>query len=133
MSSPSEWYGSLPQITRIWLTGAVASALLVRFEYASPTVFFVSWPAIIKNWQVRVRHRGAHCAVAGQRRGSDGEPDLAGRVRDERGARTPRGTAAMRRVITGLEPPFAACQLPSPELVWAPTGSGGTHLARLLQ
>lgn len=53
MSTPSEWYGTLPLITKVWLTCAVVTGLIVRFEYMPPTVFLVDWNAIFKHWQVR--------------------------------------------------------------------------------
>lgn len=52
MSSPSEWYSSLPVITRVWLTSAVATAILLRFELIAGSSLVLNWDAIIHRFEV---------------------------------------------------------------------------------
>lgn len=52
MGSPQEWWGSLPPITKYWLTGAVATALATRFGLLSPWSIHLSFEAIFTKLQL---------------------------------------------------------------------------------
>ena len=55
MSSPSEWYGSLPTITKAWLTSAVASGLALRLELVNPHYILLDWELVFKRFEVSPR------------------------------------------------------------------------------
>jgi len=47
MSSPEEWYRSLPKITRGYLTAAFATTVVVQLEFVSPQLIFLNFDAIL--------------------------------------------------------------------------------------
>ena len=52
MSSPEDWYRSLPKITRGYMTGALATTILVQLEFVSPMLIFLNFDALIGSLEV---------------------------------------------------------------------------------
>ena len=52
MSSPEEWYRSLPKITRGWLTAAFATTALVQLELISPMLLYLDFGALTQKLEV---------------------------------------------------------------------------------
>ena len=51
-NSPSDWYYSLPPITRLYGTVCVAATLLSVLGLLNPIQLFLSWPLIVGKLQV---------------------------------------------------------------------------------
>lgn len=51
-NSPSDWYFSLPPITRLYGTVCVAATLLSVLGLLNPIQLFLSWPLIVGKLQV---------------------------------------------------------------------------------
>jgi len=47
MSSPADWYNSLPKVTRYYLTGAFLSTCVVQLGIVPPQLLFLSRPAVL--------------------------------------------------------------------------------------
>jgi derlin-1 len=52
MSDFSDWYGSIPQITKYWFTTAVVFPLLGRFGLISPYLMYLDWELFFRKFQV---------------------------------------------------------------------------------
>ena len=52
MSSPTEWYASLPPLTRAYGTGVVVATVGAKFGLISPYALLLSWPAVTQKLQV---------------------------------------------------------------------------------
>ncbi|CAE7557774.1 DER1.1, partial [Symbiodinium sp. KB8] len=51
MSSPQEWYNSLPPVTRIYMTAAVATTSLVSFGMLSPFTLHLDTSLLFSKFQ----------------------------------------------------------------------------------
>lgn len=52
MADPQTWYQSLPIVSKVWLTGAVGSALAGRFGLLHPSQLAFYMPYIFQKLQV---------------------------------------------------------------------------------
>ena len=52
MSSPMDWYSSLPPVTRAFGTGVVVATVGAKFGLVSPYALKLSWPAVKQKLQV---------------------------------------------------------------------------------
>lgn len=51
-ATPQEWYSSLAPVTKVWLTGAVASGLLAKLGFLDPGLLALFWDKIFTKFQV---------------------------------------------------------------------------------
>ena len=52
MSSPEEWYRSLPKVTRGWLTASFATTVLFQLEFISPNLIHLDFAALTQKLEV---------------------------------------------------------------------------------
>ena len=52
MSSPEEWYRSLPKVTRGWLTASFATTVLFQLEFISPNLIHLDFTALTQKLEV---------------------------------------------------------------------------------
>lgn len=52
MSSPQEWYSSLPPVSRVWITAAIVTALAGRFAVLDPRLLAFNWPLIWEKFHI---------------------------------------------------------------------------------
>jgi len=52
MSSPEEWYRSLPKITRGYMTAVFATTILCQLEFISPALLYLDFNALFSNLEI---------------------------------------------------------------------------------
>eukprot|EP00271_Cylindrocystis_brebissonii_P002551 TRINITY_DN13241_c0_g1_i1.p1 TRINITY_DN13241_c0_g1~~TRINITY_DN13241_c0_g1_i1.p1 ORF type:complete len:282 (-),score=47.44 TRINITY_DN13241_c0_g1_i1:757-1602(-) len=51
MSSPGEWYSSLPVLVRTWGTACFGCAALASMKVLSPALIYLDWPIVVQKFQ----------------------------------------------------------------------------------
>jgi hypothetical protein len=69
MSSPGEWYSSLPPITKLWGTSVFLCTCAVQLGLTSPVALALFWPRV--TGQLQARAHVCECVLRGS--GSGGE------------------------------------------------------------
>jgi hypothetical protein len=67
MSSPGEWYSSLPPITKLWGTSVFLCTLAVQLGLTRPTALALFWSEVTGQLQARTRA----CVLRGSGRRGD--------------------------------------------------------------
>ena len=52
MSSPGEWYQSLPPVCKFWGTACVLTTIGVQMSVIDPRAIYLDYPMVIKKFQI---------------------------------------------------------------------------------
>lgn len=52
MSSPGEWYQSLPPVSKFWGTACVLTTIAVQMSLVDVRVLYLDWPFVFKKFQI---------------------------------------------------------------------------------
>ena len=61
MSSPGEWYHSLPPVCKFWGTACVLTTIGVQLGVVDPRVIYLDYPLVFKKFQVSMLIQ--HCSI----------------------------------------------------------------------